>query len=436
MLNHQQVEKDEFNCIKDRRSALKQPPAQLEPKQDLVGLAFSGGGIRSATFCLGVLQGLAKLNLLPRVDYLSTVSGGGYIGSWFVALTRRKPFNGDIAAVQAALNAVDEKPTVALAAGQTGGPSATSPATATPEQQQRVRDSLRYLQANSNYLTQRTGFFSLDTWVLLAIYLRNLLFTQLCLLPVLFAVPVFAHLLVALMTTVPEATPLQWLSWIILGLTILGLGFLFISLIAGWNRAATQTDGSSKKIGTPLEDQGWRLAGALVLTALGLTWLMTTGAARANSATGDGESNLWRFLIGQVPFASGYSWAELGRFAALASLTRMILAMVFGRRAAWRAEPLGDKLRYYVVATVMGAVLGSLLYLLGAWILTPLKGDPGWLLVIGPAATLLMLMIATNLEAALPGYLHDELVREAWATYGSLCLLCGIVWFAVMGISL
>ena len=47
----------------------------------LVGLALSGGGIRSATFCLGALQALAKGRWLKQVDYLSTVSGGGYIGS-------------------------------------------------------------------------------------------------------------------------------------------------------------------------------------------------------------------------------------------------------------------------------------------------------------------------------------------------------------------
>lgn len=45
----------------------------------LTGVSFSGGGIRSATFNLGVLQGLAQLGLLPHVDYLSSVSGGGYI---------------------------------------------------------------------------------------------------------------------------------------------------------------------------------------------------------------------------------------------------------------------------------------------------------------------------------------------------------------------
>ncbi|WP_420404558.1 hypothetical protein [Nisaea sp.] len=45
------------------------------------GLAISGGGIRSATFALGLLQSLARHDLLKGFDYLSTVSGGGYVGS-------------------------------------------------------------------------------------------------------------------------------------------------------------------------------------------------------------------------------------------------------------------------------------------------------------------------------------------------------------------
>jgi len=52
----------------------------------LAGLALSGGGIRSATFGLGVIQGLAKHGILRHVDYLSTVSGGGYTGSCLSAL--------------------------------------------------------------------------------------------------------------------------------------------------------------------------------------------------------------------------------------------------------------------------------------------------------------------------------------------------------------
>src|SRR5690349_3984780 len=62
-------------------------------------LCFSGGGIRSATFGLGVLQGLAAFSrkrsgerpdLLGKFDYLSTVSGGGYLGSWYSAWSNRR----------------------------------------------------------------------------------------------------------------------------------------------------------------------------------------------------------------------------------------------------------------------------------------------------------------------------------------------------------
>ena len=47
-----------------------------------VGLAFSGGGIRSAAFCSGVLRRLLQRNV--QVDYLSCVSGGGYTGTAFL----------------------------------------------------------------------------------------------------------------------------------------------------------------------------------------------------------------------------------------------------------------------------------------------------------------------------------------------------------------
>src|SRR5215469_11028011 len=60
--------------------------AQQEP---LSALCISGGGIRSATFALGAIQGLAEHGLLRSFDYLSTVSGGGYIGSWLTAWTHR-----------------------------------------------------------------------------------------------------------------------------------------------------------------------------------------------------------------------------------------------------------------------------------------------------------------------------------------------------------
>ena len=72
----------EQELLQRRRAA-----ANVDLKQTEFGIAVSGGGIRSATFALGFFQGLARGdghsgNLLPRVDWISTVSGGGYFGSF------------------------------------------------------------------------------------------------------------------------------------------------------------------------------------------------------------------------------------------------------------------------------------------------------------------------------------------------------------------
>lgn len=56
----------------------------------MTGIALSGGGIRSASFCLGVLQALHAVEIFERLHYLSTVSGGGYIGT-SVTVARSKP---------------------------------------------------------------------------------------------------------------------------------------------------------------------------------------------------------------------------------------------------------------------------------------------------------------------------------------------------------
>lgn len=78
----------ELQLLRERRKILGQPVPEETINgfpADTVGLACSGGGIRSATFCLGFLQALAGLKLLGRIDYLSTVSGGGYAGSFWGA---------------------------------------------------------------------------------------------------------------------------------------------------------------------------------------------------------------------------------------------------------------------------------------------------------------------------------------------------------------
>lgn len=92
------VLRDEIQCVRTRRTAAwpegKTRDEALKGK--LVGLALSGGGIRSATFSLGILQRLAREGILDKVDYLSTVSGGGYLGGalTFFAKSHREQENG------------------------------------------------------------------------------------------------------------------------------------------------------------------------------------------------------------------------------------------------------------------------------------------------------------------------------------------------------
>lgn len=102
----------------------------------LVGLAFSGGGIRSATFNLGVLQALDRLKLLQLFHYHSTVSGGGYIGSWWSAW--RKRF------FEQSNDATKMFPKAARGAAE-------------PEE-------VRHLREFSNFLAPRWGFFETEMW--------------------------------------------------------------------------------------------------------------------------------------------------------------------------------------------------------------------------------------------------------------------------------
>jgi hypothetical protein len=92
---------------------------QRAQRLQLSALCLSGGGIRSAAFCLGVLQVLAAKRMLPQFDYLSTVSGGGFIGGWLQVLMRESGGVGgaeDAIAWQGARSRAGDGPTEMAAA--------------------------------------------------------------------------------------------------------------------------------------------------------------------------------------------------------------------------------------------------------------------------------------------------------------------------------
>ena len=123
----------------------------------LVGLSLSGGGIRSATFNLGILQALADLNLIRYLDYLSTVSGGGYIGSWLHAWIRRPGGAGE------------NQGTVRRALSPKESPDPESSETR----------PIKWLRRYSNYLAPRLGLLSADILTIATVWMRNSLLNML-----------------------------------------------------------------------------------------------------------------------------------------------------------------------------------------------------------------------------------------------------------------
>ncbi|MBR9988410.1 MAG: patatin-like phospholipase family protein [Gemmatimonadetes bacterium] len=133
------------------------------------GIALSGGGIRSATFSLGLLQGLQRAGLLQCFDYLSTVSGGGYTGAFWSAW--RLPVRGNATMLPAGDRIGAEHPAV------------------------------RHLREFSNFLSPRLQLLSYDTGRLVVAPLAG-------------AVP---SLIVALSVIVVTLVAWSLLAWLLIG---------------------------------------------------------------------------------------------------------------------------------------------------------------------------------------------------------------------------
>jgi len=170
---------------------------------DLIGLALSGGGIRSATFNLGVLQGLHRLHLLGLFDYLSTVSGGGYVGSFWSAWLRRQTATPGTEAFEAALF-----PTVR--------DEGVRPVSHVDTDQE------RHLREFSGFLAPRWGFFEVETWTAIVALLAGLVPS------LLIGVSVIGVTLIAwLALTFPLASPSKWASATVSGLVTAAVFYLF-----------------------------------------------------------------------------------------------------------------------------------------------------------------------------------------------------------------
>lgn len=411
----------------------------------MAGLAISGGGIRSATFGLGVLQALASLDLLKRFDYLSTVSGGGYIGSWFAAWIKRE---GDPANVEQQLHANR----VAQARANR------------PYLDGRVVDEepepIYHLRSYSNYLTPRRGLLSADTWTVLAIYVRNTLLNLLTILPVTVALVLAVRLIVAFFGPTGDkilgrretaSVVAAVVSFLMLGLAFIAVSYEIFRI--GQPRARLATRRGWDEFGSGLLHR-WIVL-PLLISAVLSCWLfavpprtidplgdaasLTQSQMEATKTRFPGPSpgDPRSFLARASEVALGFGILHVLAFVVLA-----ILSVAVSDSPQRRGRQLSLRRRIRIIVKIAliglgaGAIGGLLFYLFlneGLW---RWHHKPYMIATFGPPLVLLVGVAMAIFEVGLFGRDLDEGQREWWARLSALQMFYAVAWTIVFGIVL
>jgi hypothetical protein len=372
---------------------------------DLCGLAISGGGIRSATFSLGVLQGLAMTGLLPRFDYLSTVSGGGFIGSWFSTWVNRDGFE-------------EVKERLLPPVLQTDGPTAVVEA-----------EPIRHLRLYSNYLAPRPGLFSFDGWVLIAIYLRNLLLNQSMLL--LAVLSLFAGV-----RTVIELFPLVRAlgsagSRFDYGLSLFAMLSIVVIVIALRGMRAYAPGPRLSSTGGLKNSDQWSFDLSVYWAHCVIPWLI---AALSTSLlfSASYATDWFAYQLGSSPSPWAtlnlFRWPPFGFHMLLSAVTFGLLHATLGSRAF--SCP-----RQASVAGLFSGAIGGIVIFLGWWFLISLSPQ----IVIAIVATLGVPMclgvfvLANFLMVGFCGPMLSELEREWWSSSNSRLMYLAVAWLVLFG---
>jgi hypothetical protein len=403
--------------------------------ENLVGLAFSGGGIRSATFNLGLLQGLADFQLLKHFDYLSTVSGGGYIGSWLATWIKRE---GCAENVERQLQSTRVQQAEAERCGLQRGQVFD----ADPE-------PIHHLRSYSNYLTPRMGLLSADAWGLAAIYLRNLLLNLLVLVPLLLGLIISERLLlmVFILTIDPQSTgPWEQAAWIggqAIFAVMLVLVFLWI------HRSITQIrecrPGPDSVRSYRLERSYLHRYIMIPLLTLGVlsTWLAHAHFQWFSDPTIEVRLKAAPWSIHLILPDEVWAARLLAGFAMAVMVGAFHMLAVFDR--VQRANDLrlfrmlGLRLVRVALGLLVGFAGGVLLYeVFGVMHVEVGRGQHHAILALtfGPPLFLATLIFIAFLQVGIISRLWSESIREWWASLCGAGMIYLCAWIAIFGVSI
>ena len=453
----------------------------LAESLNLKGICFSGGGIRSATFNLGVLQGLAALEKLGSFDYLSTVSGGGYIHQFLASWISQDKVD----KVQRLLQPL---------------PSKHAERTLWPE-------PLRWLRRYSNYLTPQVGLFTADTWVAFAVWLRNTFLNQIVLIASILFVLVLPHW--RLDHTGRTAKELILHGWD--AAVVIFVCFVLSSIYIRWQIRPPQSTQAGKKLPRGLKQGavlGLVLFPLVIASFIVSPYLFRSAFWRGNILTASAQANpcLAQFL-GTPPSGnpaapstrayirklhslahpsvlvpsspgkdctrspntipadrwfvrtsgindlrqwwSAYSfhwWSPIMRFNEEPSTSWVFVSLLAGIGllilAASRALP-GDWRALILLVAIPGAMAAayvfvglSRMFIFASSFFLPLGEVTRFNIALLPPLALAIIFVSVEIGGGLVGNLVDESVREWFARLRAWSFLFGFAWFGVVGASL
>ena len=421
--------------------------------EHLTGISFSGGGIRSGTFAVGLLQGLSSLGLLRRFDYLSTVSGGGYAGGWLASWLKR---DGDVRNVERQLALSRVRQGEAYRDFLNPPPGDDYPTTAKPVQGPVVDEEpepIYHLRSYSSYMAPRLGLLTADTWTIIMIWLRNVSVNLMMFLPLGMVVVLAARLLLNLYGSLTSERFARSTTFTVaqgISFAPLVLGILLLFLVFSYNGRALM-EFRRRRPTRPWKDEGtdiyYRMVYPTLLAALGLSLGLRPVIWWIGDRVKEGTDADLVNTVPKPPLSLGgvRDWMveQFGRdlgilgvpnivgHALVVGLTMMVGALFVNvlNGTFWDEERKRLKLEFLRGALIAGATGGVLLSVAEQFLMVLSDaGQADLVAMLGAPTMLLVLAAALIVEVGAAGPVDHGSRARVVVALGALVLISALLW--------